>query len=286
MRPIDSARRQAAIDEIRSTGSFRSVQWLEAIDSTNRYLADGIRQMQLDSPALVVADLQTAGVGRGSNQWWSPSGCLMFSMAIPLASPLGHEHTMLPLQVGLAIAQSLEPIASVRPMVKWPNDVYLGGKKVCGVLIECVALPRDASTSTPQPQWVAIIGVGINCQVPLESAPESIRSRGTSLHQWIRGDRTEQTTTESVLVNFVHEWHDLHNKQIDAPKWIAQVWPDRSLLHDNWVQIKHPGGIASGRCIGIDERGALLVQNEQLQTSSILAGEVLSFQARDPDGLD
>ena len=132
MNPIPGIQRQFALDEIAGLGYFKSIDWFESIDSTNKQLVQSVRQQTTPLPALVAADRQSSGVGRGSHQWWSPTGCLMFSMAIPIGdSDLSDADTLddscvssalLPLRVGYAVAECLELFSSAKPLVKWPND--------------------------------------------------------------------------------------------------------------------------------------------------------------------
>ncbi len=278
---ISDLKRRFALDEIGELGYFKSIEWADSVDSTNKQLVQSVRQQSILLPALMAADRQTTGVGRGNHQWWSPTGCLMFSMAIPIGQPEKHEPdgsidsvvspALLPLRVGCAIAECLEQFVSQKPMVKWPNDVFLSGRKVCGVLIEVIPKPVPA-------QSVAVIGIGINCQVDFRDAPADVQANATSLHEWAKKGISESVSTENVLVQFVHQWLAVNIRQQDNPKWLLEHWPSRSLLDGQWIEVQHPSGVARGRCVGINESGAILIQNEQLEVVEILAGTVQSFR--------
>ena len=267
--------RQFALNEIEGLGYFNSVEWTESVDSTNKRLAQSVRENSIALPALLVADEQTTGVGRGNNQWWSPSGCLMFSMAIPI-SPSGAstciDSNLLPLRVGCAVAESLEDFSTVKPLVKWPNDVYLADRKVCGVLIEVIP-------GTSQKPATAIVGLGVNCRVDFRNAPSILQTNATSLHAWAKKEVIESVSTESVLVAFVHQWLELERRQEDDPSWLIRHWPKRSLLDGQWVEVKHGRGTSKGRCLGIVGNGAIRIQDEQLNIIEILAGTVESYRS-------
>jgi BirA family biotin operon repressor/biotin-[acetyl-CoA-carboxylase] ligase len=279
--PLDSFKRRLALDEIHGLGYFQSVQWVPTVGSTNRSLVQSIRLQELQLPSLLVTDVQTAGMGRGSNAWWSPSGCLMFSMAVPVShcspslDPNQEAGTtlsaLLPLRVGFTIAECLGSLASKKPLIKWPNDVYIASKKVCGVLIEVV--PGCASSNS-----VAVIGVGINCQVDVSSGPDDVQMNATSLHEWALPGRLESTSRENVLVQFVHQWLFDEKRQQQDPNWLVSCWPDRSMLDGQWVEVKHASGICRGRCLGILPTGALRIQNEKLEIIEVLAGTVQSYR--------
>lgn len=278
---VADLKRQFALDEIQGLGYFKSIDWVDCVDSTNKQLIQSVREQSILLPALLAADRQTSGVGRESHPWWSPPGCLMFSMAIPMglldpSEPSSSNASfvssaLLPLRVGCAIAECLEQFASAKPMVKWPNDVYISGRKVCGVLIEVIPKPLPARS-------VAVIGIGINCQVDFRKAPADVQAKATSLHAWAKKGMSESASTENALVQFVHQWLAIEQRQLKNPNWLLEHWSERSLLDGQWIEVKHPGGVAQGRCVGINESGAILIQNEQLDIIEVLAGTVQSFR--------
>lgn len=177
---------------------------------------------------------------------------------------------LLPLRTGCAVAECLESFSDSKPLVKWPNDVYLAGKKVCGILIEVI--PRSTDRGA-----VAIVGIGINCQVDFRDAPAELRANATSLHVNTKKELVSRVSTESVLVAFIHRWMEIQQRQLEDPKWLLKSWPKRSLLDGQWVEVKHSNGTARGRCLGINESGAILIQNEQLEVVEVLAGTIQSF---------
>ena len=264
--------RRYALDEIDGLGYFKSLDWFESVDSTNKQLIQSVRQQSVQLPALVVADRQSSGVGRGSHRWWSPTGCLMFSMAIPIGqSDSFVSSALLPLRVGFAVAECLEQFVSAKPLVKWPNDVYISGHKVAGVLIEVIPTPSPAPS-------VAVIGIGINCRVDFRDAPADVQANATSLHEWAIKGTSHGASTENVLVQFVHQWLAIDQRQHENPGWLLEHWAERSLLDGQWVEVQHPAGVAHGRCLGINKTGAILIQNERLEVMEVLAGTVQSFR--------
>ena len=278
---ISDLKRRFAIEEIEGLGYFKSIQWVASIESTNKQLVQRVREQSIALPALLAADRQSSGIGRGSNQWWSPTGCLMFSMAIPF----DHSETteldnrfvtsaLLPLRVGFVVAECMDQFSTVKPLLKWPNDVYIADRKACGILIEVIPQPFPARS-------VAVIGIGINCWVDFQDAPADVQANATSLHEWAKKGEFESVSTENILVQFAHQWLTIDQRQQENPRWLFERWPERSLLDGQWVEIRHAAGLAVGRCLGINETGAILIQNEQLEVIEILAGTVQSFRPLD-----
>jgi BirA family biotin operon repressor/biotin-[acetyl-CoA-carboxylase] ligase len=269
---LPDQQRRSALDEIESWGYFRSVRWVDTIDSTNRFLSEQVRAGSIELPALLVATSQTSGVGRGSNKWYSPSGCLMFSFAIPIDDS---DSTLLPLQFGYAVANAIEPISQVKPLIKWPNDVFIDGKKVCGILIE--AIPRN-DASPYNTRGVAVVGVGLNCQVDLSTAPEELQKSATSLHVEAKKLMVTQVTPEYVLIQVLQAWLEASSRNSSEPNWLMHVWQNASLLNHKWVSIRTAGGPVEGYCLGISLRGALLVVTSNNQTVEVMSGSIESYR--------
>jgi BirA family biotin operon repressor/biotin-[acetyl-CoA-carboxylase] ligase len=271
---IPELRRRLALESIEQFEFFRSVQWLDQVDSTNRHLDRQIKAGQVPLPCIAVADEQSAGVGRGANRWFSPQGCLMFSMAIehtmldPANTP--QRLAMLPLRVGLALAQSLEPLVRSQPKVKWPNDVLVEDRKISGILIES----QTVGSQTVGSIGYAIIGIGINCTVEFDQAPEEVRRHAVSLHQVLANRDQEQASCESVLLGFLRSWFDLQEVCASEPDWIERNWPAWDWLADREIQVQQPTRTWYGRADGIGSDGSLRLIDSQAIRHTILSGTV------------
>ena len=265
--------RDRALQAIDQLGYFQSVRWWEEIDSTNRCLA---RELKSDNPpslpALLVADRQLAGVGRGRNSWWSPSGCLMFSMAVPWSIPES-ERATLPLQVGLAVAQSLADWSVDQPKVKWPNDVYIEDRKVCGILIESSTRRMDGNV-----EEYSIIGIGINCCIDWTGAPEELRASAISLHEASPKSLAESISPESILVSVLQHWRIVSDRSRMDKQWLGREWAEWSWLEGKWVEIVSSGSSLIGLAKGINSSGALLIEDRFGRTHAILSGTVRAIE--------
>src|SRR3954453_76983 len=126
---------------------------------------------------VVTAREQTAGRGRGGRVWRAPEGKALLYSAI--LRPLDERHLLLPLSVPLAVcaaAEALRPESECQ--VKWPNDVWLEGRKLSGILIE----------AKPQDGW-AVIGIGLNLTIAPEEFPADLRQPAVSLFSFREEDR-------------------------------------------------------------------------------------------------
>jgi BirA family biotin operon repressor/biotin-[acetyl-CoA-carboxylase] ligase len=215
-------------------------------DSTNaraRELADG----GAPGGTIVTAGEQSAGRGRGGRSWFAPPGTALLYSA--LLRPLG-ERPLLPLSVPLAVCEAAEAIAPVHCLVKWPNDVWVEGRKLAGILIE--SRPQAAGRG-----W-AVIGVGLNVAVPEEAWPEELRGTATSL-----GGSATVSTALAALNEQLGRW-------VEAPAdEVLGVFSRRDALRDREVSWHGGGGVAAG----IDEAGHLLVRTDG-EVARLGAGEV------------
>lgn len=275
-RMIPDFRRTAALNSLRELDWFSYLEWFEEIDSTNRALHRGIKDGAIALPALMVADLQTQGAGRGGNRWFSPSGCLMFSLGLPLKDLRFQGQASLasiPLQVGLSVAQAIAPMVRSQPMVKWPNDVYIEDRKVCGILMETSY--GNAGTCDD----FVIVGIGINCHVRFDAANEDVRSNAVSLHEVVRasveaGSALESVAPESVLLRFLQVFRkNLVRFQEDSESFM-QAWRTHDWLAERWVSVQQPHREVIGRAVGIDPTGGLCLIDSRGIVHTILSGTV------------
>jgi BirA family transcriptional regulator, biotin operon repressor / biotin---[acetyl-CoA-carboxylase] ligase len=178
---------------------------------------------------LVTADEQTAGRGRQGRVWTAPAGsALLLSLVL---RGLDERHALLPLAAAVAVCEAVPVDASI----KWPNDVWVDGRKLAGILLE----------GRPQEGW-AVLGVGLN--VTTKSFPADIADTATSLA--LAG---VSATPESVLADLLPAL----SRWLDAPDdEVLSAWRARDALKGDRVRWSDGEGIADG----IDDSGALLVQ--------------------------
>ena len=136
-------------------------------DSTNER-ARLLAQAGAHGGTVVTAAEQTAGRGRQGRTWTAPAGKALLYSAI--VRPLAADHGLLPLAAPLAVCEAIESLAPLKCAIKWPNDVWIDGRKFAGVLIE----------ARPNEEW-AVIGIGINVAIEPEEFPEELHETATSV---------------------------------------------------------------------------------------------------------
>jgi BirA family biotin operon repressor/biotin-[acetyl-CoA-carboxylase] ligase len=219
--------------------------FFKEIDSTNRVA----RELSQAGEAVVMAERQTAGRGRLGRQWMSEKGGLYFSMALSPGLPIS-EVPKLTLTAGVAVAEALS-FANAR--LKWPNDVLIDGKKVCGILSEVVG--EDLSVKV-------VVGIGVNISNPV---PEGIPA--TNLKQ-LGYEVGILNVFELIMDKFSQRY-----KQLISGEWekIREKWVEISDTIGRRVRVSAAGRSYEGIAVGIDSDGALLIQDGELKR--VFSGE-------------
>jgi BirA family biotin operon repressor/biotin-[acetyl-CoA-carboxylase] ligase len=220
----------------------------ESTGSTNADLLNAARQGTAVSGSVLIAEEQTAGRGRRGRSWFgSPGQTLLYSA---LLRPLG-ARPLLPLAVPLAICEASERLARVRCQLKWPNDVWVEGRKVAGVLIEGRPEADDGG-------W-AVIGIGLNLSVPVDSFPEELRETAGSLGA-DAGPKAALEQLNPALAGWIER----------DPAEVLAAFRERDALRGR--SISWQGGF--GTAAGIDDDGHLLVDTADGSRAVLGAGEV------------
>ena len=251
--------------EIRSLLQTRragcEIRYFCTIDSTNRY-AGRIAEEGAPDGTLVIADEQTAGRGRSGRQWVTPpKEAISFSLILrPVLPP--EKISMVTLVMGLAVAKALNGLYGLKGGIKWPNDIVLNGKKLCGILTEMSAESGKVNH--------IVIGVGINAN--LTSFPEEIVSTATSLklelgHGINRAELIAEVMKEFELLYDVFEETGSLADMKDSY--------NRFCVNRNCpVRVLDPGGGYTGTARGIDDGGVLLVELDDGTIRRVSSGEV------------
>lgn len=215
------------------------------------------------SGAVVVADMQTAGRGRRGRGWVSPAGkdIYMTIMLRPQCRP--EKASVLTLVMALAVLEAVSELLSQGCYIKWPNDIVVNGKKVCGILTEM-------SAELDQIHYV-VIGAGIN--VNQETLAPEIQETATSICIE-RGQQTNRAELTARVLYYFEKNYAVFEKSWDF-SGLVEKYNQFLVNRDRQVRVLDPKGAYDGIARGINEKGELLV--ERLSDGAIVqvyAGEV------------
>ncbi len=231
---------------------------LDEVDSTNEYLKRMVNDgYDSDEMLTVTAQFQTAGKGRRGRQWFSdPGTALMFSVLVKPKLAID-DCSMITLIMAMAVRQSLKDM-NIETLIKWPNDIVLGDKKICGILTEALLESERI-----------IVGVGINTNQ--ESIPDELKESATSILIETDDCIDHDSLLESIIYNFEKLLEKLF-KNGDMSD-LKSEYEQGLVSLDKEVTVLDPAGEYNGICKGIDNRGQLIVSHEGQETY-VYAGEV------------
>ena len=232
----------------------------EEIDSTN---TEAKRLAQLGEPhgLLVIADKQTMGKGRQGRSWSSEKGSGIFMSLLLKPHFKPEKASMLTLITALAVTAAIREETSLEAFIKWPNDIVVNGKKVCGILTEM-------SAEENQIHYV-IIGIGIN--VNTEQFPEEIKDIATSLFLE-KGIKLERSRFVSNVLAKLEQYYEVFLKTNNL-EFLLEQYNEKLINKDKQVKIIDSKEEFTGIAKGINEKGELLVKTEQ-ELVKIRSGEV------------
>lgn len=217
------------------------IEYHDSIGSTNDTAAERARE-GVEEGYVVLADEQTGGRGRRERVWKSPSGGIWTSVVLRPDFP-PREASLVTLAVSVAVARAVEK-EGIEPTIKWPNDVLVGGDKLCGILVEMEA---DAESISH-----AVVGIGLNANtkpdVPDADTPP------TSLAEHV-GEVDRAVLTANLLA----ELEDAY----EAGDKILDEWRERSSTLGREVRVETPNETIEGIAERIDETGALVVSTDE-----------------------
>lgn len=206
---------------------------------------------------VVIAEEQTAGKGRAKRVWLSPKGSISLSVVLyPEVSQLPY----LVMMASLAVARSIEAVTGLKTQLKWPNDVLIGGKKACGILIESELRGSDVG-------W-AIIGIGINANITMNAFPE-IATIATSLSGEMGKDVSRLAIIRRLLVEMENLYLSLGNGE-----HVYREWRDRLITLGRKVRVHSGEGVLNGIAEDVSRDGSLLLRHGHGCLSRIVAGDV------------
>jgi BirA family biotin operon repressor/biotin-[acetyl-CoA-carboxylase] ligase len=256
------------LEQLRRHNWLRGIEFHDAIESTNVRAAELAARGAVRCPHLVLTVAQSAGRGRGMNRWWSSAGALTFSLLIE-PEELGLRSEQWPrtsLCAALAVRDVIDELAPKESCgVKWPNDVYHSGRKICGVLVE--APPRKVDL----PHRL-VIGIGVNVNNSLVAAPAEVQSLATSLADLTGRPHDLTDVLSDILSRFAENLAQLAGEAAELP----ERWQRHSLLDGRTVTVDLSTRKVTGYCLGINAQGALDLATE-LGVEAIHAGVVSSI---------
>ena len=243
-----------------------TVRVYESVPSTND-LAAALPASPIHHGTAILADAQTAGRGTHGRRWHSQPGTSIIASIIidPVLSPA--LPVIITAWVTVAVAETIRELTGLRAQIKWPNDVLIAGKKVCGILIE-----RQAAI---------VIGIGLNLNQTATDFQNAILPDATSLSlesgRWISRDDAAELLFHKLDARYEH----VRNGEV---RDLEAAWVNWIAIADQWVTVERTDGSTTfGRVVSLGF-GGIVLESETGQIERVLPERIRQIREREPAG--
>lgn len=233
------------------------------VASTNT-VAKFLSMHNVANGTVVISEKQTQAKGRSGKSWESPLGGVWLSIILK-PNVDQSKFPMITLATGVAVAKTLEKIGVEEPEIKWPNDIMINGKKICGILTEAIAKFNTVEN--------VIIGVGIDANLDVSQFPKELQAGTTTLKEELKREGNENLLIKIFLEEF-EKISELFNHE--GYEVILKEWRKRSYSIGKIVEVREPfNTYYDGYVVGINKEGALIVEKIDGTLKKVISGECI-----------
>jgi len=239
----------------------RRIEYYEELESTN---TEALRLALENAPegTVVIADAQSEGRGRLDRIWESPPSLNLYLSVVLRPDIPAAASSLIPLMVGVAVADIISKYDPGQVRLKWPNDVLIDGKKICGILTEM-------RTKADRVHFI-IVGIGVNINMRKLDFPREIRETATSLRIGTECEIDRLDVAIRLFEN-LERWYRIFLNGGEAA--IREKWLQYAELIGKRIEVVFKSDMQRGTVVGLDENGALLLEGET-GVQQVLAGDV------------
>lgn len=247
---------------LRTKWMGKAIHHFHTIDSTNskayQLALSGAREGEV-----VVAESQDQGRGRMGRRWFSPPFLNLHLSVILRPNIPPHQASLITLMAAVATADAIHRFSSLSPVIKWPNDILLNGRKVAGLL-------NEIHSETDRIYFV-ILGIGVNLNVDGKMFPKEIRTIATSLKEEM-GVTISRKNFLQCLLQELERWYEVFLKKGGTP--VLKAWRDRARIEGREIKVTSFGEIVTGMAVDIDSDGALILETKKGERKRVVAGDI------------
>jgi BirA family biotin operon repressor/biotin-[acetyl-CoA-carboxylase] ligase len=210
---------------------------------------------------VIIAEEQTGGIGRMGRAWVSPSGGIWITIVLKPRVPIDHIF-MITMAGSIAIARAIRKEFDLGALIKWPNDIFIGNKKVAGLLLELAAEADSVH--------YCLLSIGIDVNVPLNQFSPALQKDITSISAEVGHEVDRASFLARILKEFESRFLLIESGEYEA---IIREWKSLSCTLENRVQIRTLKNSFEGDAIDIDEFGALIIRKDNGKIERVISGD-------------
>jgi len=217
----------------------------------------------INEGTVIIAERQSAGKGRLGRKWFSPEGGIWLSIILyPRLSP--SYISRITLMTAVVVVKAIEKCTQIKTQIKWPNDILINNKKVCGILTEM-------SAELDIINWV-VVGIGVNVNIKRQEFPKGIRERTTSLKE-VLGKEISRVKLVQIFLQEFEKYYELLKKRESFT--ILNEWKLRSHTLGKKIKVNIGEKVIEGEAIDISEEGALILKKKDGELIEIISGTII-----------
>ncbi|MEA3453544.1 MAG: biotin--[acetyl-CoA-carboxylase] ligase [Candidatus Caldatribacteriota bacterium] len=217
----------------------------------------------INEGTLIITERQSAGKGRLGRKWFSPTGGIWLSIILYPQLPPSYI-PRITLMTAVAAVKAIKICTQIKSQIKWPNDILINKKKVCGILTEM-------SAELDIINWV-VVGIGINVNIDYQKFPEDIQANTISLKEVSGKEVLRVKLVQTFLQEFEKYYNKLKRKEFSS---ILEEWKLYSHTLGRKIRIDIGERIIIGEAININEEGALVLKKEDGERVEIISGTII-----------
>ncbi len=243
----------------------RKIYYFPELESTNMIAKEKATHKEegVNEGTIVIAERQSAGKGRLGRKWFSPAGGIWLSIILyPQLSP--SYIPRITLMTAVAVVKAIERCAQIKGQIKWPNDILINEKKVCGILTEM-------SAELDIINWV-VVGIGINVNIDYREFPEDIQENTISLKEASGKEVLRVKLVQTFLQEFEKYYEILKRREFSS---VLKEWKLYSHTLGKKIEVNIGEKVVTGEAIDINESGALILKKEDGELIEIISGTII-----------
>jgi BirA family biotin operon repressor/biotin-[acetyl-CoA-carboxylase] ligase len=243
----------------------KEVYYFPELKSTNIMAKEKAlhRAEGINEGTLIIAERQSAGKGRLGREWFSPAGGIWLSIILYPQLPPSYI-SRITLMTAVVVVRAIKMCTQIDPQIKWPNDILINEKKVCGILTEM-------SAELDIINWV-VVGIGINVNIEHQEFPEDIQENTISLKEVSGKEILRVKMVQIFLQEFEKYYESLKRKEFSS---ILKEWKLYSHTLGRKIRVDMGERIVTGEAVNINEEGALILKKEDGELVEIISGTII-----------
>ena len=238
-----------------------NVKVFQEISSTNDVLKKLAISEHAKQGTTIVSDYQVGGKGRLGRSFFSPKGSGLYLSMLLRPEGTVIDNLILTAQSAVAVYRAVKKVTGIELSIKWVNDLYYKGRKICGILSE-----GQASMESGKMEYI-VVGIGINIYEPEDGFPNDIKEKAGSIF----GKKTEanQINRNELAAEIINEFYNIANERVLAREYI-----EKNIVPGHDILVIDGSNVRNARAVGIKEDGTLEIIEEDGSSNSLIFGEV------------